>query len=256
MINVTDNEIIKALKCCIQGDQCAYSCPYDDDGSDCNKCTSALAKDALDLINRQKAEIEEFKSMQKPTETSGYKIENGKVVFYTNILNGYRHEYKDLDEVVKNLNLMLSFNYNADDVIMHYKAKSELVDEQQAEIERLRNIVKADLLTAKEDFKLSLSDITKIRAEAIKEFADELFTKFAGHSDYHGDTIHCIIQCMAEGKTVDVAEPLDTSKIKSEAIKEFAEKLKENMQWCDIMTTATHAIIDNLVKEMVGDSDG
>ena len=123
---MTDNEIIKALKCCIQGDQCAYSCPYDDDGSDCNKCTSALAKDALDLINRQKAEIEEFKSMQKPTETSGYKIENGKVVFYTNILNGYRHEYKDLDEVVKNLNLMLSFNYNADDVIMHYKAKSEL----------------------------------------------------------------------------------------------------------------------------------
>ena len=39
-----------------------------------------------------------------------------------------------------------------------------------AEIENLRNIVKTDLLNAKYDFKLSLSDIAEIRAEAIKEF--------------------------------------------------------------------------------------
>ena len=45
--------------------------------------------------------------------------------------------------------------------------------EQQAEIERLRNIVKADLLTAKEEFKLSILDIAEIRAEAIKEFTKE-----------------------------------------------------------------------------------
>ena len=79
--------------------------------------------------------------------------------------------------------------------------------------------------------------------------ADELFTKFAGHSDYHGDTIHCIIQCMAEGKTVDVAEPLDTSKIKSEAIKEFAERLERVIS----ISAAQKPYFDNLVKEMVGD---
>ena len=34
--------------------------------------------DALDLINRQKAEIERLQKLQKPTETSGFKVENGK----------------------------------------------------------------------------------------------------------------------------------------------------------------------------------
>ena len=52
-----------------------------------------------------------------------------------------------------------------------------LINRQKAEIEELRNIVKTDLLTAKEDFKLSISDITKIRAEAIKEFAERLTDK-------------------------------------------------------------------------------
>ena len=50
----------------------------------------------------------------------------------------------------------------------------DLINRQQAEIEELRNIVKADLLTAKEDFKLSISDISKIRAEAIKEFESKV----------------------------------------------------------------------------------
>lgn len=55
---MTDNDIVKALACCYNGNQCAKSCPYNDGDDDCVECTSALARDTLDLINRQKAEIE------------------------------------------------------------------------------------------------------------------------------------------------------------------------------------------------------
>ena len=58
--------------------------------------------------------------------------------------------------------------------VEYIKAILDLINRQQAEIEELRNIVKADLLTAKEDFKLSISDISKIRAEAIKEFESKV----------------------------------------------------------------------------------
>lgn len=57
---MTDNEIIKALECCSQEDMC-QSCPY---GASCldEKYVSILSKDALDLINRQKAEILNLKA--------------------------------------------------------------------------------------------------------------------------------------------------------------------------------------------------
>ena len=52
---MTDNEIIKALECCSNGEPCA-NCP-------CQKqCDETdLAEIALDLINRQQAEIERLK---------------------------------------------------------------------------------------------------------------------------------------------------------------------------------------------------
>ena len=57
----------------------------------------------------------------------------------------------------------------------------DLINRQKAEVENLRNIVKADLLNAKYDFKLSLSDISGIRAEAIKEFAERLILDVQRH---------------------------------------------------------------------------
>lgn len=51
---LTDNEIIKALKCC--GRESCFGCPYR------GKCHQGnpMIKDAIDLINRQKAEIEQW----------------------------------------------------------------------------------------------------------------------------------------------------------------------------------------------------
>ena len=54
---MTDNEIIKALKCCKEGTAIGCkNCPlYEDKG---HTCITILSHNALDLINRQKAEID------------------------------------------------------------------------------------------------------------------------------------------------------------------------------------------------------
>lgn len=116
----------------------------------------------------------------------------------------------------------------------------ELIGRQQAEIERLHD------------------EVSKTRRKALLEAS----SKFAGHSDYHGDTILCKLICMAEGKEVEIAKPLDKSEIKSEAVKEFVKEHKEIMRlfldddneflmkWCEYEVNT-----DNLVKEMVGDTE-
>ena len=66
---MTDEQIIKALECCAtdDGDDC-FQCPYGNivykpgNGGCVNRCR----KDALNLINRQKAEIEYLKSIKLP----------------------------------------------------------------------------------------------------------------------------------------------------------------------------------------------
>ena len=54
---MTDNEIIKALECC--GRESCNGCPYRSDRI-CHQ-GNPMIRDALDLINRQKAEIERLK---------------------------------------------------------------------------------------------------------------------------------------------------------------------------------------------------
>lgn len=53
---MTDNEIIEALKICLSDLDCP-KCPYVDYEGD-ELCSDKMLKDTLDLINRQKAEIE------------------------------------------------------------------------------------------------------------------------------------------------------------------------------------------------------
>ena len=54
----TDEEIIKALECCTLGD--CFPCAYGNIGVGCRDKMNA---DALDLIKRQKAEIEELREI-------------------------------------------------------------------------------------------------------------------------------------------------------------------------------------------------
>ena len=60
---MTDNEIIKALECCSDTD--CDNCPFEEQ---CRR-NGSLSDIALDLINRQKAEIERLKDeVQKQKE--------------------------------------------------------------------------------------------------------------------------------------------------------------------------------------------
>lgn len=95
------------------------------------------------------------------------------------------------------------------------------------------------------------SELSNTRRKALLE----AYSKFEGHSDYHGDTILCKLICMSEGKEVGTATPLDMSEIKVKAYKKFAERLKEGAQMADCfdsynMVVGTH-FIDNLLKEMI-----
>lgn len=77
----TDDEIVKALECCIRGIMCRGGCPYDDKWDTWEECTSKLANDALDLINRQKAEIESLKEAYAIyEETTGLKWARAEAV--------------------------------------------------------------------------------------------------------------------------------------------------------------------------------
>lgn len=55
---MTDNEIIKALECCTKGLECK-NCPANPHKGNYGYCTGLLLKDTLDLINRQKANLDD-----------------------------------------------------------------------------------------------------------------------------------------------------------------------------------------------------
>ena len=55
---MTDNDIIKAIGCCISCSECSYE-KY------VNGCVMKRDDDVIDLINRQKAEIDDLKAKKK-----------------------------------------------------------------------------------------------------------------------------------------------------------------------------------------------
>ena len=92
---MTDNEIIKALECCIHS--CCVGCPCADD--DANSCNYDK-KYVLDLINRQKAEIEELRSDKIIAETHERNVRN----LFTDCvkqLEEARAEIKELKDILE-----------------------------------------------------------------------------------------------------------------------------------------------------------
>lgn len=68
-----DNEIIKALECCsING---CKNCKYKGKAPD---CMTALQKDTIDLINRQKAEIESLKHRKTELQIRNQELQHEK----------------------------------------------------------------------------------------------------------------------------------------------------------------------------------
>lgn len=115
-------------------------------------------------------------------------------------------------------------------------AALDLIGNQKAEIDRLK------------------SELSNTRRKALLEAS----SKFAGHNNYHGDTILCKLICMAEGQEVDIAIPLDMNEMKAKAYKEFAEALRkryDNPVWYLGGSNGFFYNLDSFVKEMVGEKE-
>ena len=50
-------------------------------------------------------------------------------------------------------------------------------------------------------------ELACLKAEKVKAF-DYLFSKIAGHSDYHGDSILCAIEAVKDGKEIQSVMPI------------------------------------------------
>ena len=70
---MTDNEVIKALECCNKPirENSYTECAFYHSG----KCSSNMLNATLDLINRQKAEIEELKDILEKVPTNAYDLQ-------------------------------------------------------------------------------------------------------------------------------------------------------------------------------------
>ena len=66
---MTDKEIIEALECCGDPYDICANCPIPNDIKDDCRCCEHLANNALDLINRQQAEIERLTAVKGHIDT-------------------------------------------------------------------------------------------------------------------------------------------------------------------------------------------
>ena len=65
---MTDEQIVKALECCSRHGNCE-GCPYADDECITAEGESILMKETVDLINRQKAGVEQWKEEANKYQT-------------------------------------------------------------------------------------------------------------------------------------------------------------------------------------------
>lgn len=194
---MTDKEIIKGLECCAsESIEDCQVCPYMFDTIYCEQMK--LRADALDLINRRKAEIEELKLI-------------------------YEKERAD--------RLYLSQQNKA--IIAGQETLQKALAKKDREVERL---------TAEKE--QLIKTFGECQAEATKALVDK---------DKEIERLKNNISAMA------VTMRNCAKATRAEAIRAFAERLKEQYEiWDDdecYFDYVTTGQIDNLVKEMAGDTE-
>lgn len=184
---MTDKEILNALECIASKENVfCDSCPYKK--YHLLECHRQGAKNALDLINRQQAEIEKLQSMNRDLKVDTCNIEE-QLIDVTEKFICQQTVYNDLSNIIK---------------------------EKNAEIDRLKNENEILSLNADNAFQDGMNEAQDLYAEQVK------------------------------------------AEVKSEAIKEYKEKLKEHA-YLDSGITGYQAMvvdlsdIENIADEMVGE---
>ncbi len=148
---MTEEQIIKALECCVKDDEgvlgfCNKGCPLFSKDED---CPELLRRNALDLINRQKAEVEE---------------QHRKIDFLQASKDLNQAEF---DEVKAELELKKA-------EIERLKEKNWWLEEQLEDTEQSNDKL-CDIIDNKLKVIYKLHEQIKIaKSEAIKEFADKV----------------------------------------------------------------------------------
>lgn len=101
---------------------------------------------------------------------NGYAVENGKIIYFSNMLDGYRHEFKDLEEVVEEMNGIMKKFDSYMSQIEYWKHKAE------------EKIPEGAVVISKEQNENWLSfleqNIEKARKEAVEKFAERVKMAF------------------------------------------------------------------------------
>ena len=96
---MTDEQIVKALECCGKGFGNCEGCPYDEDDHNCVTMDgeTLVIQAALDLINRQKAEIERLRTMNSELNIGIKKLKEFAVKEFAERLNKHSVYVDDYD---------------------------------------------------------------------------------------------------------------------------------------------------------------
>ena len=158
---MTDNEIIKALECCKTGDDCK-GCPYYANGR--YTCGEHFNEDVLDLINRQKAEIEDLKEAKEKAAATAMRV------------------IKRQDAEIKRLLTKLTrFNEKIAQPYILINTDAELTAEMKEALRTQKSVFVPD-----NEGTVIRIDEASIKAEAVKEFAERLKERFESGSTYSG----------------------------------------------------------------------
>ena len=177
---MTDNEIIKALECCMDtnGVNCG-KCPYCD-GCVSSENTSLMMKDTLDLINRQKAELNQYAEEQHELM-----IEKDK------LFDIAEKQKAEIERLKKGINIELE-NYATEyDNKIKAEVAKEFAEKVQTEIKKaLESNYKARAEKEKEEFNKYLDNLFwnyctgKIDClRGIDDFIDNLLKETVGDAD-------------------------------------------------------------------------
>lgn len=90
---MTDNELINCAEECAGVSPPCSICPFDDKSPVTSECMSALVTELLDLINRQKAEIERYIGVIKILEKD---VATAKSEAVKEFLEGLKEKLSDL----------------------------------------------------------------------------------------------------------------------------------------------------------------
>ena len=131
---MTDNEIIKALECCTEDEDCAH-CPSI---KEMPYCSNDITMGALNLIKRQQADIERLKNEIQTTKDAYIMLQTKNEIIKSEAVKEFEDRLKDKIKVEYNPYYKPTCDYGTGIEIMRYidNLVKEMVDSEKENLKR------------------------------------------------------------------------------------------------------------------------